>query len=558
MTRRFRTSLTLALVLVASVVFATGSSGAKPKPTVDIQILNVSDWHAQLDPLFVSGVGNVGGAAVLSAYWQQDRAANPNTLTLTAGDAYGASPPLSGFFDEVPAVLAMRLMGFDADTLGNHNFDGGIDHLQQMIDLASAPSGDEVGEPFQYVSANLRNLADNLTGVKPFEIFDVGGVKVAVIGITNPEAPTLVFPGNFGTIEVTDPVTAAKSARSAAKKAGAQAFVAITHLGVTGFDGTGAATGPLIDFAKKVSGFDVIFGDHTDVQFEGMIGNALVVENRSKGATYARVNLTVDEKKGKVLAASAEFVTPFSDAVTPDPAIEAMLAPFRAELAAAFDGVIGVATDTFVRGGNIERRQEVAIGNLISDAIRERYDTQLGFTNGGGIRAPLPSSYLPADTTLRRPAPGYAPGPPWDLVVGDAFTVLPFGNSVVTRTVTGQQLWAALENGVSQVAADGTAADGRFPQISGFRFVFDSREPAGSRVISVELEDGTPIPADGTVYTFATNDFVNAGGDSYTMLADGQGVTREVMADVVLEHIQALGTITPTVEGRITNLATAA
>lgn len=553
---RFRTAIVLCVALIASAVAALPASG-HPRRGVDIQILNVSDWHAQLDPLFVSGVGNVGGAAAISTYWKQDRAANPNTLTLTAGDAYGAAPPLSGFFEEVPAVLAMRLMGFDADTFGNHNFDRGIAHLQRMIDLASAPAGVQPGRPFQYVSANLKNVEDNLTGVKPFEIFNVGGAKIAVIGITNPEAPTLVFPGSFGTIEVTDPVPAANRARAAAQRAGARFFIAITHLGVTGFDAEGNATGPLIDFAENVGGFDVIFGDHTDVQFSGIIGKALVVENRSKGLTYARLKLTVDPRKGRVLSRSVEFVTPVTAAVTPDPAIVEMLAPFRDALAEAFDGVIGVATGIFVRGGNIERRQEVPIGNLVTDAMRLRYGTQLGFTNGGGIRAPLPSSYLPRDTSLRRTTPGYAPGPPFDLVVGDVFEVLPFGNSVVTREVTGDLLWQMLENGVSRVNPDGTAADGRFPQISGFRFTFDSRLPAGSRVLSVELADGTPVPRDGTVYTLATNDFVNAGGDGYTMLAAGHGVTREVMADVVLEHIRAAGTITPTVEGRITNLATA-
>lgn len=115
----------------------------------------------------------------------------------------------------------MNLMGFDVDTFGNHNFDKGISHLQQMINLAN----------FQYVSANLKNLDDNLSGVKAYEIFDVGGVKVGVVGITNPEAPTLVFPGNFGTIEVTDPVPAANKARAAAQAAGAKVLVAITHLG---------------------------------------------------------------------------------------------------------------------------------------------------------------------------------------------------------------------------------------------------------------------------------------------------------------------------------------
>jgi 5'-nucleotidase len=100
------------------------------------------------------------------------------------------------------------------------------------------------------------------------------------------------------------------------------------------------------------------------------------------------------------------------------------------------------------------------------------------------------------------------------------------------------------------------SANGRFPQISGFRFTYDVALPANSRLISVELDDSTPILADSTVYTLATNDFVNAGGDGYTMLAADQtdSVTREIMADVVLEHIQDLGTITPTIEGRITRI----
>jgi 5'-nucleotidase len=546
--RRFSTAaaLILALLLVAApTASAKADKGAAPRGPVTIQILSVSDWHAQLDPLSVTGVGNVGGAAPISAYWRADRAANPNTLTLTAGDAFGASPPLSNFFDEEPAVRAMNLMGFDVDTFGNHNFDRGTEHLQEMIDLAE----------FDYVSANLKNVDQELTDVAPFKIYDVGGVKVGVVGITNPEAPTLVFPGRFGAIEVTDPVPAANKARARAQAAGAKVLVAITHMGMTGTDpATGQAVGPLRNFAENVGGFDFIFGDHTDFQFEGVINGALVVENKSKGATYSKTFATVDPENGRIIGRDAEFVTPLSGAVTPDPAIVSMLAPFRTALAAVFDEPIGVATGLFPRGGNVERRQEVAIGNLIADSMRQRYGTQLALTNSGGIRAPLPSSYLPADTSLRRTSPGYAPGPPFDLVIGDIFTVLPFGNSVITRSVTGAQLYAALENGVSRILADGTGADGRFPQISGFRFTFHYLNPAGSRVTSVSLDDGTPILPDATTYTFATNDFVNLGGDGYTALADGQGVTREVMADVLQAHVEGLGTITPTIDGRITKL----
>ena len=199
----------------------------------------------------------------------------------------------------------MNLMGFDADTFGNHNFDRGISPLQHLINLAEDPRTPRCDSPcrtvFQYVSANLRNRDANLTGVKDFEIFDVGGVRVAVIGITNPEAPTLVFPGSFGTIEVTNPIPAANKARAAALLAGAKLFIAITHLGVTFVDpATDAPSGPLIDFANNVGGFNVIIGDHTDFQYQGIHNNALVVENRSKGLTYARLQLSVDPFNGRV------------------------------------------------------------------------------------------------------------------------------------------------------------------------------------------------------------------------------------------------------------------
>ncbi len=536
--RKGRRSVHLLLTLLFLLASLASTAGATPSQPIDIQLLTISDWHAQLDPLSVRGIGNVGGAAALSSYFKAERAANPNTLTLTAGDAFGGSPALSRFFDEVPAVTAMNLMGFDADTFGNHNFDRGVEHLQEMVDLAE----------FAYVSANLHHVEAHLTGVEPYTMFELGGVKVAVIGITNPEAPSVVHPHSFGSIEVTDPVPAANKAKASAKAEGAQVIVAITHMGVTGFDPvTGAPVGPLIDFANNVGGFDVIFGDHTDVEFNGVINNALVVENRSKGRTYARTTLSVDPVSGRISDRSVEFVTPLSSAVTPDPAIVQMLAPYRTQLAAAYDSVIGVANGTFVRDENIERTQEAPLGNLVADSMRWQYGTQLAFTNSGGLRASLPSGYQPSATTLRRATAGYAPGPPYDLVIGDVFAVLPFGNVVVTRSVTGAQLYQILEQSVSRMPS----AHGRFGQISGFRFTYDPAMPAGARVVSVALADGQPIVPDSTTYTLATNDFLNTGGDGYTMLADGQGVTREPMADVLLEYIKVKGEITPATDGRI-------
>jgi len=545
------------LAAVAGAVATAGASNASSGDVVTIQLLNVSDWHAQLDPNDVNGT-LIGGASVISTLWQQDRASNPNTLTITAGDAYGAAPPLSGFFDEEPAIRAMRLMGFDVDTFGNHNFDRGVGHLQRMVNLAAAPSSSVPGKPFGYVSANLSKMEENLQGVAPWRIFEVAGVKIGVVGITNPEAPGLVFPGSFGTMVPTDPVAAANKAKARAQAAGAKILVAITHMGIAGTDPvTGEPAGPLTEFAENVGGFDVIFGDHTDVQYENVINNAFVIENRSKGLTYSRTFLTVDRKNGRIIERRNRFIVPFASGVPRDTAIESMLQPYRVELAEAFDEKIATTTAVFVRGGNVERRQEVAIGNLVADALRAEYETQIAFTNSGGIRSPLPSTYTPLDTSLRRT--GCTASTPCDLVVGDVYTVLPFGNAVLTRTVTGAQLWAALEHGIECVNATGglnspcLPGTGKFPQISGFRFTFDPTRAAGSRVVSMSLNDGTPILPDATSYTMATNDFTNAGGDGYRMFADGQGTTRDLMANVVLEYMRGK-TLTPTTDGRITRL----
>lgn len=519
-------------------------------PPVDLQIVSVSDWHGQLDPLSIPNVGNVGGAAVMSTYFQNDRAANPNTLVLTAGDAFGATPPLASFFEERPAVLATNLMGFDADGVGNHNFDKGVAHFEAMARLTDHP----------YLSANLENLEDNMSCpdkpegrcIEPYRIFELGGVKVAVIGVTNADAPNLVKAGNLGTIEVSDPATAAMAARAEAAERGATVFVLLPHVGASGLTPDQGPVGPIVDLANAVSGFDVILADHTNVQFQAEINGQLVVENKSSGATYARTTLSFDRAERRVVARSAQFVVPLADGITPDAAIVEMLAPFRTELAVAFDGAIATTTGVFERGNNVERLREVPLGNLVADSMRLRYETQLGYTNGGGLRAAIPSSYAPQDTSLRRPAAGYQAGPPYDVVIGDVYAVLPFGNTVATRTITGRQLWAMMEHAVEALPT----ANGWFGQISGFRVTFDSSHAVGSRVVTITLDDGTPVAADDTAYTLATSDFIDAGGDGYTMLAGStSSVSRDKMADVLLEHIRGLGALDPRVEGRVVDVA---
>lgn len=586
-----RRSMLLTVVAVLGIGVPAGVLAARPvaPPPVTIQILNVSDWHGNLDPVATSG-----GAWNLSARWAADRLAYP-TLTLAAGDDFGASPPLSSFFDEAPAVQAQRLMGVQVGTLGNHDFDRGVGHLQQMIDLAAAPSsgssGDHPGQPYRYIAANLAKINGNLRGVDPVVYLPIAGVTVAVIGIVNEEAPTLVGVGNFGTMTVTDGVAATVKYANLARNRGADAVVVVTHKGFDSLSPT--PTGPLADFANALPAglVDVVIGDHTNVKHSMTVNGMLVHENLSFGNTYTKTLLTIQPGRagstvgrgGSVTSASVAFVDPTAGTLPAgkttcgalpscDQRVLDMLAPYRASLAAQFDATVGTTTKPFDRGGNLERRQEVPLGDLIADGMRATYGTQLAFFNGGGIRSQLPAcGYSPIDTNLRRAnwngahtdistCSGYAAGPPYDIVIGDVYTVLPFGNNVLTRTVTGRQLWQALENGVSKFSG-ATNTQGRFPQVSGFTFEFHYNRPSGCsgsesgtvtwscladpntyRVTAVTLADGTPIPNDdSTTYTMATIDFLNAGGDSYTMFADGQGVTRDRDANVFFSYLSSLG-----------------
>jgi 5'-nucleotidase len=552
-TRRARRSrLIIAMFAALAVVVPTSVTAAPPFEQTTIQILDISDWHAQLDPSF-----GVGGAAALSAYFDEHRAANPNTLTVTGGDDFGASPPISSFFDEVPGVLGERLMGIDVSTFGNHNFDKGVGHLQQMIDLAGSTDPSVVGDPFSYVSANLQNRDDELSGVEDFKIFEFDGVKVAVIGVTNPEAPTLVFPGNFGTIVPTDPVAAAMRAHKDARKDGADVFIAIGHLGITD---AAAGTGPLTEFASQVSGFDVIYGDHTDVQFQAVINGALVIENRSKGQTYSLTELTVQKRPGKgndrVVSATNSFVVPVAAAVTPDPEVVDMLAPYRAALAPILGVVLGTADKVIPRADSCGRADgrlcESLIGNLVTDALLAHFtDADFAITNAGGIRANLTCPLV--DNPLDFCAPQADPAN-IEITRGQTFEVLPFGNFAVTVDITGAEFKSMLENAVSQIPA----ANGRFGQVGGVCFTYDSTAAAGSRVtgavrsVSGACTTETVDLTAGASYTVAMNDFMAFGGDSYPSFALRQESDGTTLEAVLAEYVSANSPISPDIEGRIT------
>lgn len=549
------------------------SDGAAPV-TADLQFLDISDWHGQLDSNTEASGSSYGGLGVLMAYFAKEKASNPNTIIVTGGDAFGATPAISTFANDDPAVKGLNLLGMNFDTFGNHNFDNGTANTKRLVELAT----------YKYVSTNLDNVPAELGSsvVTPYAMTTVAGVKVAILGLTNPDAPQLLFPGRMATLTIKDPAQAANDAAKQARAAGASVVVAMVHEGATNTDPKAPPSGPLLDLAAQLQGIDVLFGDHTDHDVDTTANGMLVTENRSKGRGYMKIAIHVE--KGVVTTKTATPVTalyieqadlgkcdggnctcpttacpagdggvPFTcnagkcqrQLITPDPAAETLLKPYRDALAVKFDVTIGTIDQTFPRDGALERTQETAIGDLVADALLAKYKdqgAQIAFTNGGGIRSSLPSNYAPQDKTLRRPATGYAAGPPFDLVTGDPYSILPFGNLCVVRKVSGQVLHQVLEKSIASAPA---TTYGGFLQIAGFHFTYSPAAAAGSKVQTVALDDGTPIANDTTEYTVVTNDFTNAGGDGYAMLVETKPSSgRDVMADVVLEYIKAHTPIT--------------
>ncbi|MEI7743200.1 MAG: 5'-nucleotidase C-terminal domain-containing protein [Chloroflexota bacterium] len=532
----------LALLVPVAVIGAVVMAGS----TIELQILEVSDWHGQVD-----AAGDVGGAPVLKAYFDAARAEHANTLTLTAGDDVGATPPVSSYFKDVPAILAERMMGIQAGTLGNHNFDSGLGRLQDQIDLAGSTDPTVAGAPFRYVVANLANRDANLSGLADYTIFTYEGVDVAVIGVITESTASVTAPGSMGTMTTSDSVEAAKRAMAAAKADGADVFIALVHEGITSFR-DGQPQGELVDFANAVSGFAVIYGDHTDVAWSGTINGQLTVENRSKGVTFTRTVLTIRRLGGEIVGRVSTQVSPVVADVTPDAGVAAMLTPYRDSLAPIFGTTIGTSGVAIPRadscGTDVGRTCESLVGDVITDAIRETRGTEIAVINSGGIRADLTcptvdsaSDFCPAFTA-----------PPYLITRGQVNGVLPFGNISVAATVDGATLKAMLENGVSQMPA----IDGRYPQVSGTCFTYDIEAPAGARVTGAvrTAADGscTGEALDLTAassYTLATNEYVAAGGDSYPAITGG--VTYGFLDQDVADWLSAAGSVSPALQGRI-------
>jgi 5'-nucleotidase / UDP-sugar diphosphatase len=486
---------------------------------VTVRILHVNDFHGFAESYTPHGSTDpLGGVSWLAAKVATLRAEKP-TLLLAAGDMIQGNNWANLSRGE-SVIELMNLMGFDAMTVGNHEFDFGQEVLKKRVAEAQFP----------VLGANV----EGIDSLRPYVIKEVGGVRIAIVGVVTEDAPVFTHPRNVVGLQFRPPAEVLARYVPELRKQ-ADVVIVLSHIGYS------------VDrqLAEQVQGIDIIIGGHSHTRLEqpSRIGATVIAQAWEHGKALGVIDITVDN--GIITAVDGRLEEIRPDRGEPDPTVQSQVEKYRRQVDTVLAGRVGEA-EVALDGENV-RKRETNLGDLVADIMRLVSGADAAVINGGGIRASI------------------AKGP---LLVKDIYTALPFDNYIVAIRLTGRQIWQALDHGVAQVENGA----GAFPQVSGVTFAYDPNAPAGSRVREVHI-GGQPLDPD-REYAVATNDFLAAGGDGFTAFGDAIKASKDFavvggtlkgdklvyndsgrwLRDVVIEYLREQEKIAPTVEGRITEL----
>jgi 5'-nucleotidase / UDP-sugar diphosphatase len=504
--------LAVAAACTAGLPQAAPSSAAPSSVSLAadrIQLLHTDDIHGRLDyETIASGASSFqqGGLAMVASQVKALRARAPGrTLLVDGGDTWQGTF-ISNSNKGEAVTKAMSLMGYDAMTVGNHDFDWGQQVLAQRAGEASFP----------FLATNVVETATGKlpSYLKPYIVRDLGIAKVGILGITNPASNTIVKATSVAGLRF-GPATQIEPFLSELKQR-ADIIVVVAHIGTT--DAT--------LLAKQVQGIDVIVAahDHAALQTGRVEGKTTIVNAGAYTQFLGRLEIMVDpvtRKMTDAVRSNAVIAIAASQSLRPDPEVMAIVESRRAEAAKYTERVVGT-----LKSDLDNPRDENGIGNMIGDAFveygrKQGWNTDVAFYNAAGIRAPLKA------------------GP---VTYGQLYQVLPFENSIVSVDLTGVQLKEVLE--------DASGRAGRL-QIGGGKWAYRFSNPGGERVLEATIA-GRPLdPA--RVYHVATIDYLLLGGDGHTWFGKGTNVIYgDIEVDAVAAYMTAHSPLDPKVEGRIT------
>ncbi len=498
-----------ALFVVLVSLLSSGVS-AQESEIVRVTILHLNDTY-QFTP--VDG-GARGGLARVMTIRKNALAENPNTILTLGGDTLSPSVETRTYRGK-QMIDAWNMVGLDYSVLGNHEFDIKTPELLDRIKESK----------FTWLGANV---IDTKTGkafadLPPFVIREIGGVKIGIIGLLLPE--TRETSSIEAHLQISDFCKVAGELIPKMRAAGAQTIVGLTHM--------------FMAQDKKLAAcaeIDLILGGHEHTLLQSSANGTPIFKMWADAREVGKFDLFIDKRSGKLTSMDWEVI-PVTDQIADAPEFAPVVAKYK-DLLDQLEVRVGATAVPLDALSHSVRTKETDIGNFIADAYRNAVDADIGFVNGGSIRADL----------------SYNPGP---LTKRDVLSMLPFNNPIIKVQITGKTLLEILEHGVARSREDNEP--GRFPQVSGLKFTFDANKLPGQRIIEATV-GGKKVTND-AIYTVATSDFlVSRAGDGYTMFADGKILLpaekapkdSEVFEKAIKESPNS--TISPKVEGRITRL----
>ncbi len=522
-------------------------------------LLSINDFHGNLEPPTGSsgriGAVDAGGVEYLATHVRALEATNPNTVVVSAGDLIGASPLLSALFHDEPTIEAMNLVGLDFNAVGNHEFDEGAAELIRMQEGGCHPvdgclDGDDfAGADFRFLAANVVWEKNGKTVFPAYKIRSFAGAKVAFIGIVLEGTPTIVTPSGVAGLTFMDEADTVNALIPDLQRKGVEAVVVLIHEGgaqalPAPYNGCVGISGAIVDIVNRFdSEVDVVLSGHTHNAYNCNIGGKLVTSGSSFGRIVSDVDLTISRATGEVVSMSANNKIVTRDVLKAEDETT-LIAKYDAIAAPLANRIIGSITQNITRTGN--GAGESALGDVIADAQFEQTknpgsgDAVAAFMNPGGIRA---------DLTYASSTAGEGDG---NVTYGESFAVQPFGNSLVTMTVTGANLDTLLEQ---QFVGCGQPAGGqKILQVSaGFTYSWSTSAAPCSKVdpTTIKINGVTVDPA--ASYRITVNSFLADGGDNFAVLKLGTNrLGGAVDTDALEAYFVAHSPVAPGPQNRIT------
>lgn len=531
--------------------------------TLKVKLIAFNDFHGYIKA--GEGSSSNPGVARFSTRIKALKAANPLHAVISAGDMIGASPLTSALFKDEPTIEAMNRIGIDFNAVGNHEFDEGKDELLRMQHGGNHPTdiysglglpvdkrvdGEFAGARFKFLAANVTDTASNQTVLPAYGVKDFLGNKVAFIGMTLEGTPTIVSPSGVAGLQFGDEANTVNALVPSLKAQGIASIVVLIHEGgaaTGGINGCTGISGAIVDIVNRLDpAVDLVVSGHTHAAYNCLIPNSAGKNVRvTSGGQYARnltdIDVVIDTRTKDVLSVTANnLVTGTGTATAEDPALTDLVAHYDSLAATPKSRVIGKITAAISRTANAAG--ESALGAVIADAqLDATNDVGMGeavvtFMNPGGIRADLPFN-----------------APNGDVTYGDAFTVQPFGNSLVTLTLSGAQIKTLLETQFANCL--GQTTFDRILQVSkGFSYNWSAGAACGSKVSNMALNGVAIDPA--ASYRVTVNSFLADGGDAFVLLKEGTNrLGGAVDTDAFEAYLQANPSgVAPGAQNRITRL----